>query len=531
MAKVCKPFLCNLIVPLLVGMSLLFSVFYIISATLIAFERTKYASLSAEAASLVRADANMLEQSSSSLTALWKSSEFVSQDEFETFTEYSSKHKLGVTSQRWFQSDDNGLGIIYETGTDNDRWSDLPPETKDHIIKSIEESHRGNDVVFSDPFRLSDGSLAVTVISSSRLGENDGATGYAAITNKLSSLTNLARLSLGQDAHSAVITTDGVAVTLDNLTYCATEPDNQNSPPKTDPCPKEVMEIVRSSFSATVGLAGSDWRIFIKPTAKQNSWMLTTFHLLGFLAVLLISYLWASLKHQKNVLQNLAEREKTFVSLVSHQLREPLTQLSWGCDSLLDDERLSVEHKDKVRALLKMLRRASKMVNDLLNVSRLERGVLSLDLEEVPMATIIDDVLFTLKTEVKERESSILTDISPDHQVYADRVKTGEAIRNIIDNAIKYGTKGGLIEIKSETKSKMTVLTVTDHGPGIPQELRATIFDKETAFRRQKDHKGTGLGLFLSKMFIEAQGGSLSFESSHLGTIFRIQIPTSMKVE
>jgi signal transduction histidine kinase len=484
-------------------------------------DRRKNNASNIEIASLIEVSNARIDQVLSGLVAFWKSSEVVSVEGFLTFSESAIDHLPGLISMHWF---DNTGNLVHErVGTDG-AWSSHTSELNGHLTEIILDSSANAAPTSSEPFRLPDGKTAV-LFAAPAISEGV-VVGHAAVIVTMDSLTDIASVASSNTEATTFLRTGNLLLSADGNFICQSEDNGKTEPTVYPSCQKGLLKAAGSVSSSTVYIGNAPWEVISVPTKGNFSWAMLSYCLLAALLAVIVAALWAYLKMERQLLNDAAEREKTFVSLVSHQLREPLTQISWGIDALLDDRHLDETHRSQIRDLQAMLRRSSKMVNDLLSLSRLERGVLRMDLEEVPLLTVIDDVMAAVGPIMKEREASMLTDVSPNLQVYGDRIKTGEAIRNILDNAVRYGPHGGLIELKGTAEGDDSVLTITDHGPGIPSELHDKLFDKTTAFRRQKDHKSSGLGLFLSKMYIETQGGKLSFESSHLGTVFRISLPS-----
>jgi K+-sensing histidine kinase KdpD len=110
--------------------------------------------------------------------------------------------------------------------------------------------------------------------------------------------------------------------------------------------------------------------------------------------------------------------------------------------------------------------------------------------------------------------------------VYVDRVKAAEAIRNIVDNAVKYAPEGSKVEMVAVAGNSHEVqLAVGDRGPGIPEELRANFFERSAVAVKRASGTGAGLGMYLTKMFIKKMNGSIKFKTSDQGTTFIVTLP------
>ncbi len=228
------------------------------------------------------------------------------------------------------------------------------------------------------------------------------------------------------------------------------------------------------------------------------------------------------------------DKAKTeFVSLASHQLRTPLSTINWYSEMLLagDAGALSVEQKKYVDEIYGGNQRMVALVNALLNVSRIDLGTFSVELEPTNVAELAHNV-------VKELQPDILTKNLGVEEQYADGLPVMNVdpklmriiLQNLLSNAVKYTPEAGSITLTvSKVKDQLSIV-VKDTGYGIPAAQQAKIFTK--LFRadnvREKDTSGTGLGLYLVKSVVEHSGGQVWFESEEgKGTTFYVTLPLS----
>lgn len=230
------------------------------------------------------------------------------------------------------------------------------------------------------------------------------------------------------------------------------------------------------------------------------------------------------------------ERLKSeFVSIAAHQLRTPLTSIKWILTSLIggDFGSLNDEQKEYLQKTNQSNERMINLVDDLLNLSRIEEGRYIQDksifnLEEVVQKSI---EAIAIKLRKKKIEISFENSIGP-IQVLADKEKISLVVQNLIENAANYSLENGRINIfLFEDKEKNEVLfKVQDNGIGIPEDQKDRIFTK--FFRAQNavhaETVGSGLGLFINKNIIESHGGRIWFESEKdKGAIFYFSLPLS----
>lgn len=229
------------------------------------------------------------------------------------------------------------------------------------------------------------------------------------------------------------------------------------------------------------------------------------------------------------------ERIKSeFVSLAAHQLRTPLSAIKWTLKMLLDGDlgNISKEQREFVKKTYKSNERMIDLINDLLDVTRIEEGrflskltIASFEKMATSVLDFYQQELIKGKIDFKFKKSQKKLP-----QVNVDIEKVKLAIQNLIENAIKYTPPGGKINviINYDKEKKEIIFSVEDSGVGIPEEEQARVFTK--FFRGENvvrmDTEGTGLGLFISKNIIEAHQGKIWFKSKKgEGTTFSFSLP------
>ena len=230
-----------------------------------------------------------------------------------------------------------------------------------------------------------------------------------------------------------------------------------------------------------------------------------------------------------------ANRMKSeFVSIVSHQLRTPLSSLKWSLD-LLRGRRLG-EITEKQEEYLDIINESNNrmidLVNDLLNVNRIEQGRLEVKPEPFLPGPLLKDIIGELKPLATEKKVVIkFKEQKNIPKVYADSTKVRMVAQNLIDNAIKYSRKeGGVAEVAVELIKDKVKIIVKDDGVGIPKARQSQVFGK---FFRGDDLikqrvEGAGLGLFIAKGIVELSGGEMNFKSREGdGSTFWFTLPTT----
>ncbi len=219
------------------------------------------------------------------------------------------------------------------------------------------------------------------------------------------------------------------------------------------------------------------------------------------------------------------KKKGEFFMFASHQLRTPMTAIRWASEALLSKQ-IEPEVKEQISLIQTTNQGMIDMVNMLLNVSKLELGVLTPIIMPTNLVAVRDNVLQEFKAMMNEKK--IFLQVSNNNQV---TVKTDEkllkmVLQNLIANAVKYSPLGGTIEIIINDDIDQVKLMVKDDGPGIPPEDKDHIFEKfYRAANVKNSYTGNGLGLYMSKQIADAMGHDVVFENKlpgQLGVIFTV---------
>jgi PAS domain S-box-containing protein len=225
------------------------------------------------------------------------------------------------------------------------------------------------------------------------------------------------------------------------------------------------------------------------------------------------------------------QMKSDFVSTVSHELRTPLTSIYGFSETLMrsDVEFTEAERLAFLRYITSESERLIRIVDDLLNVARLEAGTLAVALEPTDLATVAREAIAAVELHDEGTHRFDVDVEAGEVCVRADREKLGQVLANLLDNAVKYSAEGRTITVSARRRTDTAEITVTDEGLGIPPSDRERIFTK--FFRTESDGEGpeaqgTGLGLFLVRGLVAAMGGRIWVESEEgRGSRFTFELP------
>lgn len=236
--------------------------------------------------------------------------------------------------------------------------------------------------------------------------------------------------------------------------------------------------------------------------------------------------------------EKVIERMKTeFVSISAHQLRTPLSAIKWILRMLLDGDLgpLSDTQKEFLGKTYQSNERMIRLINDLLNVTRIEEGRFLYNIKRDNITEAVEKVVGPAKEAAKRRRLSFKFEKPTERvpQAYIDPDRIAFALQNLIDNAIHYTKKGGIkVSLEYQKEKEQVLVSVQDTGIGIPKDQRNRMFDKffRGANAIKAETEGSGLGLFIAKNIIEAHGGKIWFESKeNRGTTFYFTLPLRKK--
>ena len=220
-----------------------------------------------------------------------------------------------------------------------------------------------------------------------------------------------------------------------------------------------------------------------------------------------------------------------FVSIVSHQLRSPLSNLKWVIEILMSGKVCPVaeEQIEYIQILRENSKRMDELVSDLLTVSRIEQNRLPLQEEKTSLKELVEKII--KETEILAKASNVEIEFSFDDEmpeIVFDPSQVKLAIANLVENAVRYAKTKGLVKVRLKKQKNNLCLEVEDNGVGIPEKDQKYIFQKFFRSENAKKHQteGSGLGLYIAKSIIEKSGGKMGFYSKeNKGSTFWLTLP------
>lgn len=235
-----------------------------------------------------------------------------------------------------------------------------------------------------------------------------------------------------------------------------------------------------------------------------------------------------------------ANRAKTeFLAVMSHELRTPLNAIS-GYVQLLDmaiKGPVTEGQREILDRIDRSQRHLLRLINDLLNLSKLEAGAVDFDIEDIPVTAIVADVLPMIEPQLAEKDVEFEVEVPQDLAVRADEDKTAQIVLNLLSNAAKFTQEGGRVTLRAgaaDDAAGMIFIGVSDTGIGIPADKFDAVFEPfvqvKVDSRRGASH-GTGLGLAISRDLARGMGGDIRLESvENEGSTFTLTLPVAAGV-
>ena len=243
-----------------------------------------------------------------------------------------------------------------------------------------------------------------------------------------------------------------------------------------------------------------------------------------------VGALAASLNRMAESLKLMVEARRRFLADVSHELRTPVAAIRSAAEVLTSGAADDPESRERfLKALCQEADRLSSLVDDLLDLERIDAGRLNLQCEPFPLAFLVEKVTTMLAPLAKSHGVTLSATTDPDLWLTADALRVEQVLVNLLENAIKYTQAGGSVCVAARRQDDKVLISVADTGIGIPEEDLPKVFERFYRVDRGRSRRlgGTGLGLAIVREIVEAHGGCVRVESTlGKGSTFSVELPS-----
>jgi signal transduction histidine kinase len=294
-----------------------------------------------------------------------------------------------------------------------------------------------------------------------------------------------------------------------------------------------TVRVIKDDFENVVGAVLTTQSLSQADIAIANS--IQNSVLIFILIVILIMFLF--FRHSRIIdysslykkIKEVDELKDDFISMASHELRTPLTVIRGYAENLADAGEMNPEQKKSLERIDIASRQLDGLVNDMLDVSRIEQGRMEFDMKVINVVENLKDIVLGFEKPAEDKGLHLeFNNIDhSDPKINIDTDKFRQVMVNLIGNAIKY-TKKGDVKINLSTEKDNVVIRVSDSGIGMSEEERKNLFQKFYRVKNDETHeiRGTGLGLWITKQIVEKMNGKISVESiKGVGTHFIVSFP------
>jgi signal transduction histidine kinase len=264
-------------------------------------------------------------------------------------------------------------------------------------------------------------------------------------------------------------------------------------------------------------------------------WLYVT-HLV--LTVFVVYYIWVpfraigeyqrrfAIQEETKLLKKVENLKQNFISLMSHDLKTPVAKIAGLADNMLTQRQFSSSDGERnLNSIMDSTKELNKFITSILDLTKIESRNLTLNMNSKDINTTVEKVVENLRYEASSQQVTVESELGPLYPIQYDQNLIIRVLSNLIENAIKYSGEGSSVFVKTWDDEKWVYIEIQDNGVGIPPGDIENIFEKFYRVKNDASHsiKGTGLGLYLVKYFVELHGGTIEV-SSELGQGTKFQI-------
>ncbi|OUR92880.1 hypothetical protein A9Q84_20425 [Halobacteriovorax marinus] len=265
-------------------------------------------------------------------------------------------------------------------------------------------------------------------------------------------------------------------------------------------------------------------------------WLYTT-HIV--LTVFVVYYIWVpfraigeyqrryAIQEETKLLKKVENLKQNFISLMSHDLKTPVAKIAGMADVMKQKNIENTDLSNGLQSIIDSTKELNKFITSILDLTKVESRKISLNMISKDINTVVETTIEGLRYEASQKNVSVVKELSPLYPIEFDLNLMKRVFSNLVENAIKYSGDGSEVLVKTWDDDEWVYITISDNGVGIPEEEVEYIFEKFYRVKNDASHsiKGTGLGLYLVKYFVELHGGTIVAESKlGEGTTFKIKM-------
>ena len=222
-----------------------------------------------------------------------------------------------------------------------------------------------------------------------------------------------------------------------------------------------------------------------------------------------------AIQEETKLLKQVEKLKQNFLSLMSHDLKTPVAKIAGVADNLYTQSANSPEVREKALLIVDSTKELNKFISSILDLTKIESSNIGLNKISKDVNGLIENIVEDLSFSANQKKIKIETELAPLYPIEMDVTLITRVISNLVENAIKYSGANSNVEVKTWDDEKWVYIEIKDNGAGIPEEELSNIFEKFYRIKNDANHsiKGTGLGLYLVKYFVELHGGKISVSS------------------
>jgi len=255
-------------------------------------------------------------------------------------------------------------------------------------------------------------------------------------------------------------------------------------------------------------------------------------------AIFVVYYIWVpfraiseyqksyAIQEETKLLKKVENLKQNFISLMSHDLKTPVAKIAGLADNILQERATLTDTQRKNTSLIiDSTKELNSFITSILDLTKVESSNIKLNMQSKDVNKIIEEAVRDLTFEAEEKNISMAMNLAPLYPIHIDQILIKRVISNLVENAVKYSGEGSHVIIKSWDDDETVTMTISDNGAGIPASDVDNIFEKFYRIKNDASHsiKGTGLGLYLVKYFVELHEGTISVASEQeVGTTFTV---------